>query len=140
MSLHECPPRRLVVSWYDGRWRDEIVGWGDEGWRRLTALLETARRPKPCYSRGRASIDRLGASNPLRYLLENSSRLVASVANPQLLPTTLRSRFVLLTEDGGGELRVSDFGGTMIPGRAGGAGRPEGIVSMTCPIGTTVDG
>src|SRR5438552_5786865 len=112
--LHKRPPRRIIVSWYDGRWRDEIVGWGDNGWRRLTTLLEAAKFPTPGYSRERASIERLGSANPLRHLLEDSSRLVCSVSNPRLLPEALRGRYVLLTEDGNGELRVSDFGSTMM--------------------------
>jgi hypothetical protein len=112
--LHKRPPRRIVISWYDDRWQDEIVGWGDDGWRRLTALLETTKLPMPGYSRVCASIERLDSANPLRHLLEDRSRLVRSVSNPQLLPAALKGRYVLLTEDGNGELRVSDFGGTMM--------------------------
>jgi hypothetical protein len=59
-------------------------------------------------------MDRLGSANPLLHLLEDTSRLVRSASNPQLLPEALRGRYVLLTEDGNGELRVSDFGGTMM--------------------------
>jgi hypothetical protein len=112
--LHRRPPGRIVVSWYDSGWQDEIVGWGTDGWRRLTTLLETAKLATPEYSRAPASIDKLGSANPLRQLLDEPSRLVGSVSNPQLLPAALRGRFVLLTEDGNGELRVSDFGGTMM--------------------------
>ena len=112
--LHKHKPQRIVVSWHEGRWRDEIVGWGGDGWRRLTALLETARFPVPGYSRARIPLARLGAANPLRHLFEDSSRLAGSVINPQRLPTALRSRYVLLVEDGNGELRVRDFGETMM--------------------------
>src|SRR6185503_13058348 len=112
--LQEQPPRRVVVSWYDGCWRDEIVGWSDSGWRRLTALLEGSKLPKVSYSRRRAPIDRLGSTTPLRHLLEDTSRAIYSVNDPQLLPAPLKGRFVLLTEDGNGELRVSDFGSTMM--------------------------
>ena len=112
--LHQRPPQRMVVSWYDGRWQDEIVGWGGDGWRRLTALLEAAKLPMHAYSRRRVSIDSLDVANPLRHLLEDHSRLVSSVANPQLLPTALRKRYVLLTEDRNCELRVADFGDTMM--------------------------
>src|SRR5262245_14812582 len=77
-------------------------------------LLETARIATPEYSRAPASIEKLGSLNPLRQLLGDPSRLVGSVSNPQLLPAALRGRYVLLTEDGNGELRVSDFGGTMM--------------------------
>lgn len=114
LFLHEQPPRRLVVSWYDGCWRDEIVGRGESGWRRLTAILEAARLPKSGYSRRRTSIDKLGSATPLHLLLEDASRAVHSVIDPQLLPAPLKGRFVLLTEDGNGQLRVTDFGGTMM--------------------------
>jgi hypothetical protein len=112
--LHKRPAQRIVVSWYDGRWQDEIVGWGNDGWRRLTSLLESTKHPIPGYSRGRASIDAMGLANPLRHLLGDTSLLVRSVSDPLLLPAPLRGRYVLLTEDGNGELRVSDFGGTMM--------------------------
>jgi hypothetical protein len=112
--LHKRPPQRMVVSWYDGRWQDEIVGWGDDGWRRLTALLEATKLPTHTYSRKRVPTHRLGSANPLRHLLEDPSRLVVSVASPQLLPAPLRRRYVLLAEDGNRELRVCDFGDTMM--------------------------
>jgi hypothetical protein len=112
--LHKQPPQRVVVSWYDGRWQDEIVGWGDDGWRRLTALLEGTKLSIHTYSRKRASIDGLDSANPLRQLLEAPSRLVSSVANPRVLPAALRKRYVLLTEDSNRELRVSDFGDAMM--------------------------
>ena len=114
LFLHEQPPHRLVVSWYDGCWRDEIVGWGESGWRRLTALLEAAKLPKSGYARRRTSIDKLGSATPFRHLFEDPSRAVHSVINPYLLPAPLKGRFVLLMEDGNGELRVSDFGPTMM--------------------------
>jgi hypothetical protein len=112
--LHKRPLRRIVVSWYDGLWQDEIVGWSGDGWRRLTALLESAKIPSRGYSRGRASIDRLGSANPLRHILEDSSRLARTVANPQLLPPARRERYVVLVEDSNGELRVCEFGRTMM--------------------------
>jgi len=112
--LHKHPLQRIVVSWYDGLWQDEIVGWSSDGWRRLTALLESAKIPEHGYSRGRASIDRLDSANPLRHVFEDSARLVRAVSNPQLLPPGLRERYVVLVEDGNGELRVSEFGRTMM--------------------------
>jgi hypothetical protein len=112
--LHRRKPQRVVVSWYDGRWRDEIVAWSGDGWRRLTALLETTALPVPGYTRTRVPIDRLGPANPLRHLFEDKMRLAGSVANPQRLPAALRGRYVLLSEDGSGELRVCDFGETMM--------------------------
>lgn len=112
--LHKRSPRRAVVSWYDDRWHDEIIGWSKNGWQRLTAILECPKLPIRNFSRRRTSISRLPAENPLRHLLEDSSRAVRCVANPQSLPDLLRRRYVLLTEDGNGELRVSDFGSTMM--------------------------
>jgi hypothetical protein len=112
--LHEYSVERVVVSWYDGHWRDEIIGWGIQGWRRLTALLETTKPPTRVYSREHTSMDSLGSANPLRHLLTDGSRLISCVSNPQALPASLRSRYVLLTEDAYGELRVCDFGDTMM--------------------------
>jgi hypothetical protein len=112
--LHQRPPRRIVVSWYDSRWQDEIVGWGDDGWRRLTTLLEAVKFQTPGYAKRHASIDKLGSANPLRHLFEDTSRLIGCVSNPQLLPESLRGRYVLVAEDGNGELRVSEFGCTMM--------------------------
>jgi hypothetical protein len=114
LFLHEHPPHRLVVSWYDGCWRDEIMGWGEGGWRRLTAILEAAKLPKSRYSRLRTPIDQLGSATPLRHFFEDTSRAALSVINPTYLPAPLKERYVLLTEDGNGELRVTDFGDTMM--------------------------
>jgi hypothetical protein len=47
-------------------------------------------------------------------VLQDGSRLTRYVFNPQMLPATLRSRHVLLTEDADGELRVADFGDRMM--------------------------
>jgi hypothetical protein len=112
--LHKRRLQRIVVSWYDARWHDEILGWSNDGWRRLTALLESTKLANHGYSRRRTSIDKLDSANPLRHILEESSRLVSTVSNPQLLPPELRERYVVLVEDGNGELRVCDFGRTMM--------------------------
>jgi hypothetical protein len=113
--LHQCAPDRVVVTWYNGRWRDEIVGWHHDGWRRITCLLERPERQTPGFSRAPIPPDRLAAENPLRHVLEDSSRLAGIVANPaQMLPSPLGERYLLLTEDDNRELRVCDLGRTMM--------------------------
>jgi hypothetical protein len=27
LCLHQCAPERVVVTWFNGRWQDEIIGW-----------------------------------------------------------------------------------------------------------------
>jgi hypothetical protein len=113
--LHQCAPERVVVRWYNGRWQSEIMGWHRDGWRRITCLLESPEHPTLGFSRGTIPPDRLSTENPLRHVLEDASRLVSIVANPaQLLPAPLCDRYVLLTEDDNRELRVCDFGSTMM--------------------------
>ena len=38
--LHQFAAERIVVTWYNGRWQDEIIGWHHDGWRRIACLLE----------------------------------------------------------------------------------------------------
>jgi hypothetical protein len=67
------------------------------------------------FSRTEISPDRLNLKNPLLHLLEDRSRLAEIVADPaRKLPAPLNERFVVLTEDSAHELRVSDFGRTMM--------------------------
>jgi hypothetical protein len=113
--LHQRAPERVVVTWYNGRWQDEIIGWHHDGWRRITCLLESPEHPTQGFSRGTIPLDRLTTENPLRHVLEDASRLASIVANPaRMLPAPLCDRFVLLMEDDNRELRVCDFGSTMM--------------------------
>ena len=61
--LHKRRLQRIVVSWYDARWHDEILGWSNDGWRRLTALLESTKLANHGYSRRRTSIDKLDSAS-----------------------------------------------------------------------------
>jgi hypothetical protein len=113
--LHQCARERVVVTWYNGRWQDEIIGWDHEGWRRITSLLEGVEHPTQGFSRGTIPPDRLATENPLRHVLEDASRLASIVANPaQTLPAPLADRYLLLTEDDNRELRVCDFGSALM--------------------------
>jgi hypothetical protein len=113
--LHKYAPERVVVTWYNGHWQDEIIGWHHDGWRRITSLLESPEHPGQGFSRETISPDRLATENPLRHVLEDASRLARIVANPaQMLPAPLCDRYVLFTEDNDGELRVCDFGCAMM--------------------------
>jgi hypothetical protein len=113
--LHQCAPERVVVTWYNGRWQDEIIGWHHDGWRRITCLLERPEYPTQGFSRGTIPLDRLTTENPLRYVLEDASRLASIVANPaQTLPAPLADRYLLLMEDDNRELRVCDFGSALM--------------------------
>jgi hypothetical protein len=113
--LHQCAAERVVLTWYNGCWQDEIIGWHREGWRRITCLLESPARPSRVFSRRTIPPSRLGTDNPLRCILEDASRLASIVANPaQMLPTPLGERYLLLTEDDNRELRVCELGSTMM--------------------------
>jgi hypothetical protein len=113
--LHQRTPERIVVTWYNGRWQDEIIGWRRDGWRRMTYLLESPEHPTRGFSRGTIPPDRLATGNPLRHVLEDISRLASIVANPaQMLPAQLSDRYLLLMEDDNGELRVCDFGSALM--------------------------
>lgn len=113
--LHQNAPERLVVTWYNGRWQDEIIGWSRDGWRRITRLLESPELPALGLTRRRISPNRLPATNPLWHVLEGTSGVASIVANPaQTLPAPLSERYVLLTEDSNRELRVCDFGDAMM--------------------------
>jgi hypothetical protein len=113
--LHQCAPERVVVTWYDGRWQDEVIGWHHDGWRRLTCLLESPEPPTQGFSRGTIAPNRLATKNPLRHILEDASRLANIVANPaQMLPAPLSDRYLLLMEDDDRELRVCDFGSALM--------------------------
>jgi hypothetical protein len=113
--LHQCAPERVVVTWYDGRWRDEIIGWHHDGWRRITCLLENPGHATRGFSRGTIAPARLATQNPLRQILEDASRLASIVANPaKMLPAPLSDRYLLLIEDDNRELRVCDFGSALM--------------------------
>jgi hypothetical protein len=113
--LHQCAPERLVVTWYNGRWHDEIIGWHRDGWRRITCLLESPEHPTQGFSRGAIRPNRLPSRNPLRHVLEDTARLASIFVNPaQMLPEPLCYRYVLFMEDENRELRVCDFGCTMM--------------------------
>jgi hypothetical protein len=115
LCLHQCAPERVVVTCYNGRWQDEIIGWHRDGWRRITCLLESPENAAHGYSRGAIPVNRLTAENPLRQVLEDPSRLASIVANPaQMLPASLSDRYLLLTEDDDAELRVCDIGGALM--------------------------
>ena len=115
LCLHQHAPERVVVTWYNGGWRHEIIGWSRDGWRRMTRLLEVPEIPTREFSRGNIPLDRLAPENPLRSLLEDAPRLASIVANPaQMLPPPLNERYILVTEDRRRELRVADFGCTMM--------------------------
>ena len=115
LALHKHAPERIVVRWYDGAWRDEIVGWHRDGWRRLTCLFESPENPPVGFSRRRIAPGRLPRENPLRHVLVDTSRLTSIVANPaQMLPVPLCDRYLLLTEDDDRELRVCDFGSALM--------------------------
>ena len=115
LCLHQCAPERVVVTWYNGRWQDEIIGWHRDGWRRITCLLESPENPAQGFSREAIPPDRLAAENPLRHVLEDASRLAGIVANPaQMLPAPLSDRYLLLMEDDNRELRVCDFGSALM--------------------------
>lgn len=113
--LHEHAPERVVLTCYNGCWQDEIIGWHHDGWRRITSLLENREQRVQGFSRWAIPPDRLAAENPLRHILEDSSRLARLVTHPaQTLPAPLCERYVLLTEDDNRELRVCDFGRAMM--------------------------
>lgn len=113
--LHRHAPERVVVTWYNGCWQDEIIGWHHDGWRHITRLLERPEHPVKEFSRGSIAPDQLASENPLRLVLEDKSRLPSIVANPaQMLPAPLCDRYVLLAEDDNRELRVCDFGSLMM--------------------------
>jgi hypothetical protein len=113
--LHRHPPERIVLSWYDGRWRDEIVGWHHEGWRRITLLLEGTAHRAHGFSRARIEPDQLARDNPLRKVFEDASVLHGVAGNPALmLPAALSDRYLLLSEDENRELRVCDFGSALM--------------------------
>jgi len=113
--LHQCAPERVVVTWYDGRWRDEIIGWHHAGWRRITCLLENPEHATRGFSRGTIAPARLATQHPLRHILEDASRLASIVANPaKMLPAPLSDRYLLLIEDDNRELRVCDFGSALM--------------------------
>jgi hypothetical protein len=115
LLLHQCAPERVVVTWYDGGWQDEIIGWHHDGWRRITCLLESPQQSKQAFSRGTIAPDRLATQNPLRHVLEDSSRLARMVSNPvEMLPAPLSDRYLLLMEDDNRELRVCDFGSALM--------------------------
>jgi hypothetical protein len=115
LCLHQVAPERVVVTWYNGGWQHEIIGWSRDGWRRMTRLLEVPEIPTREFSRGKISLDRLGPKHPLRTLLEDAPRLASIVTDPaQMLPPPLNDRYILVTEDPRRELRVSDFGCTMM--------------------------
>jgi hypothetical protein len=115
LALHKHAPERIVVRWYNGVWRDEIIGWHREGWRRLTCLLECPENPPLGFSRRRVAPERLPRENSLRHVLGDTSRLTSIVANPaQMLPVPLSDRYLLLTEDEDRELRVCDFGSALM--------------------------
>jgi hypothetical protein len=111
LALHNHPSQRIVVRWYNGAWRDEIIGWNRDGWRRLTYLFESSENPALGFSRRRIAPERLPRDNPLRHVLVDTSWLTSIVANPaQMLPVPLSDRYLLLAEDHDRELRVCDFG------------------------------
>jgi hypothetical protein len=113
--LHQSAPKRVVVTWYNGRWQDEIIGWHHDGWRRITALLECPEHPVKGFSRGAIPPDQLATENPLRQVLEDASRLPSIVADPaKMLPAPLTDRYLLLMEDDNRELRVCDFGSALM--------------------------
>ena len=113
--LHQRAPERVVVTWYNGRWQDEVIGWHHDGWRRITCLLESREHPTQGFSRGTIPLDRLTTENPLRHVLEDASRLASIVADPaQTLPAPLADRYLLLLEDDNHELRVCDFGSALM--------------------------
>jgi hypothetical protein len=115
LCLHQYAPERVVVTWHNRGWQHEIMGWSRDGWRRMTRLLEVPEFPTREFSRDNISLDRLAPENPLRYLLEDAARLAGIVANPaQMLPPPLKDRYILVTEDCRRELRVADFGCTMM--------------------------
>ena len=115
LALHKHAPERIVVRWYNGAWRDEIIGWHRDGWRRLTCLFESPENPPLGFSRRRIAPERLPRENPLRHVLADTSRLTSIVANPaQMLPVPLSDRYLLLTEDEDRELRVCDFGSALM--------------------------
>lgn len=115
LALHKHAPERIVVRWYDGAWRDEIVGWHCDGWRRLTCLFESPGNPPVGFSRRRIAPGRLPRENPLHHVLVDTSHLTSIVANPaQMLPVPLCDRYLLLTEDDDRELRVCDFGSALM--------------------------
>lgn len=113
--LHRHAPERIVLSWYDGRWRDEIVGWHHDGWRRITLLLEGPADRTHGFSRLRIAPDQLANENPLRQVSEDARRLSSFVGNPaQVLPASFSKRYILLSEDENRELRVCDFGNALM--------------------------
>jgi hypothetical protein len=115
LALHKHAPQRIVVRWYDGAWRDEIIGWSRAGWRRLTYLFESPENPPLGFSRRRIAPERLPPENPLRHVLVDTSWLTSIVANPaQMLPVPLSDRYLLLAEDHDRELRVCDFGSALM--------------------------
>jgi hypothetical protein len=113
--LHKHAPKRIVLSWYDGRWRDEIVGWHRDGWRRITLLLEGTAHRAHGFSRTRIASDQLASENPLRRVYEDAPRLSSIFRTPaQMLPSSLAERYILLSEDENRELRVCDFGSALM--------------------------
>jgi hypothetical protein len=103
------------VTWYDGRWQHEILAWNHDGWRRITSLVEKADAQRQGYTRTAIASNALGAGNPLRALVEDPLQFQEIVSNPwRMLPNAVRDRFVLLEEDADHELRVRDFGPTMM--------------------------
>ena len=115
LCLHRHAPERIVLSWYDGRWRHEIVGWHHDGWRRITFLLQGPAHRAHGFSRARIAPDQLANANPLRQVFEDARRLSSFVGNPaQVLPASLSERYILLLEDENRELRVCDFGNALM--------------------------
>ena len=109
--LHQCAPERVVVTRYNGHWRDEIVGWHHDGWRRITCLLESPERPTPGFSRATYSARSAGRGEPLaarprRFIPADQHR---RRTRRRCSPHRCRERYLLLTEDDNRELRVREF-------------------------------
>jgi hypothetical protein len=115
VRLHMHARQRIVVTWYNGRWQDEIIGWHHDGWRRITRLLESPEQPGPGFSRRHITPDQLADNNPLRRVLERASDLAGIIANPtEALPAGLANRHILLIEDDNRDLRVCHVGSALM--------------------------
>lgn len=115
--LAQCGLERVVVTWFDGDWRRELMSSPAQAWRRLEHLLTQARpaRPGDFVSRPVGQHE-LHARSPLGRIVGQWGYYAVPAGRTALmglLRQTLGDRYVIVREGRGGRLVFAEFGSAM---------------------------
>ena len=104
--LHTSRSERVVLTWLDDDWTNELLRAGETITNRLEELIAGAKRAKPSDFLSRLlSIDEMAANSPMRELAGNWGNLSLPAGQRalfELLEKTLGNRYVVVKQDSSG--------------------------------------